>query len=201
MASINQKRSLTSASSKVKSMSTAQTAPASPKQLTDRKRKSEAIPNPKNGPTSPSVAKRRKVSGTPKSARTGKATIIDLTGDDEDDVEIATPSRKKKAKAKTGQDEEKRLKMFRTRAPLSYLDKLHRAQTQRYGTSVNCQVSIANKKCEGCLLLIAQEAELKKLPKRRSISQAQRATFTTFTSESCLHARVLTIRKAISANI
>jgi len=57
--------------------------------------------------------------------------VIDLTGDDEDGLEISTPSKKKRSKAKAGQDEEKRLKMYRKSAPLSYFDKLHRAQTQR----------------------------------------------------------------------
>lgn len=46
----------------------------------------------------------------------------------------SSPSKKKKATTKKP-DEEKRLKRFRSKAPSSYLEKLHRATTQRY---VNC---------------------------------------------------------------
>lgn len=58
--------------------------------------------------------------------------MIDLTGDDGDDIQIVTPSKRKKSKATSSTDEEKRLKIFRKSAPSSYMDKLHRAQTQRY---------------------------------------------------------------------
>lgn len=76
--------------------------------------------------------KRRKLTNTPTSTLCGKAVVIDLTGDDDDvEVDIVTPSKKRKPKAKTGQDEEKRLRMFRKSAPATYLDKLYRAETQR----------------------------------------------------------------------
>lgn len=131
MASVNQRGSTMSASSKYKPSSTPQTSPASQKLSTNRKRKCDANQLTKTGPTSPTVPKRRKVINTPTSTPRGKAKVIDLTGDDEDNLEIVTPSKRRRSKAKTGQDEEKRLKMFRKSAPLSYLDKLNRAQTQR----------------------------------------------------------------------
>lgn len=86
-------------------------------------------------PNAPIAMKRRKVTNTPTSTPCGKAVVIDLTGDDDDDneIDIITPSKKRKSKAKTGQDEEKRLRTFRKTAPSTYLDKLYRAETQRYG--------------------------------------------------------------------
>lgn len=135
MALFNQRGATTSTGSKTKSITTPQTSPASQKLSTNRKRKFDPNQSTKNEPTSPTVTKRGRVTNTltstPKSKPRGKATVIDLTGDDEDDLVISTPSKKKRSKAKAGQDEEKRLKMFRKSAPLSYFDKLHRAQTQR----------------------------------------------------------------------
>jgi len=131
MAAIDRRRVTTSIGSKNKSMTTPHTSPASQKLSTNRKRKPDVNQPTKDEPTSPIMTKRRKVTNTPTSTSRGKAKVIDLTGDDGDDVEIVTPSKRKKPKAHSGQDEEKRLKMFRKSAPLTYLDKLHRAQTQR----------------------------------------------------------------------
>ena len=56
--------------------------------------------------------------------------VIDLT--EEEEAESAKPSpKKKKASPQKAKDTEKRLKRFRDHAPGSYLEKLHRATTQR----------------------------------------------------------------------
>ena len=56
--------------------------------------------------------------------------VIDLTAEEE--AESAKPSpKKKKASPQKAKDTEKRLKRFRDHAPGSYLEKLHRATTQR----------------------------------------------------------------------
>ena len=50
----------------------------------------------------------------------------------EEEAETAKPSpTKKKAASQKAKDEEKRLRRFRDHAPASYLEKLHRATTQR----------------------------------------------------------------------
>ena len=73
---------------------------------------------------------------TKKRKRTATSTpskLVDLTNDD-DAREVASPSKKKKKAAtpKKATDEEKRLRRFRQHAPSTYLEKLHRATTQRY---------------------------------------------------------------------
>ena len=95
-------------------------------------------PNASSQPSPPlksmSSTKKRKRTATSTPSKT-KTQVIDLTGDD---VEIASPSKKKKRKVARldksptkGKTEEKRLKRFRDHAPGSFLEKLHRATTQR----------------------------------------------------------------------
>jgi hypothetical protein len=62
-----------------------------------------------------------------KSISSSKRKVIDL---DEDEYlnNMATPSPSKRVKK---EHEEKRLKLFRKKAPQSFLEKLERAQTQR----------------------------------------------------------------------
>lgn len=63
--------------------------------------------------------------------------VIDLMAEDEalmaeDEAEMAKPSpTKKKASPQKAKDNERRLRRFRDHAPASYLEKLHRATTQR----------------------------------------------------------------------
>lgn len=59
--------------------------------------------------------------------------LVDLTNDD-DAQASSSPSKKKKATPRK-KDEEKRLRRFRQKAPGSFLEKLHRATTQRHVTS------------------------------------------------------------------
>lgn len=76
--------------------------------------------------------KRKKPSGS-LSAPHHEVPVVDLTGDDKDEnLGSARTSRKRNTKASSHEpDEEKRLKMFRKKAPLSYLEKLERATGQR----------------------------------------------------------------------
>lgn len=142
MASMTRRSQITPSSRKMKPIVPTQTSPTSQKLSTNRKRRSEATQGCQTGKdadhtTSPSPisssAKRQKTATHSASKLGDKATPVDLTGDDDEEVEIVTPSKKEKRKATaTSQDEEKRLKMFRKEAPLSYLGKLERAVTQRY---------------------------------------------------------------------
>ncbi|MCJ1279736.1 hypothetical protein MMC21_007560 [Puttea exsequens] len=81
-------------------------------------------------PESEPPTKKRKGNVTTKST-TPKKQVIDLTAADDVSTQ-ASPSKKgKKATSKKAKDEEKRLRRFRDNAPSSYLEKLHRATTQR----------------------------------------------------------------------
>ena len=83
--------------------------------------------------SSNSLKKRKRPSGSVP-APPDKVHVVDLTRDDsEADRDLATTPKKKKMKAPSkGQSEEKRLRVFRKKAPLSYLEKLERATGQRY---------------------------------------------------------------------
>ncbi|KAI9874879.1 MAG: hypothetical protein M1830_009183 [Pleopsidium flavum] len=141
MASVTVGGRTTPSGSRIKSTTATPTSQTSQKLPANRKRKSDAPLPFKAGKNedyatsstaSPSTVKRRKTITTPASTPGGKAKLTDLTGDDDEEFEIVTPSKKKRTKtAAPGQDEEKRLKMFRNKAPLSYLEKLNRALTQR----------------------------------------------------------------------
>ena len=63
---------------------------------------------------------------------TPSKVLVDLTSD-HDAGDLMSPSKKKKKNAtpKKGKDEEKRLRRFRSHAPSTYSEKLHRATTQR----------------------------------------------------------------------
>ena len=80
-------------------------------------------------PASKPVAtlKKRKRTATPTPSK-----IIDLT-EEYDGQENSSPIKKKKKPStpKKAKDQEKRLRRFRSHAPSTYLDKLHRATTQR----------------------------------------------------------------------
>lgn len=82
--------------------------------------------------SSSSSKKRKRPSGSVPAPR-DKIPVVDLTGDDKGaNVELAATAKKRKTKVSPkGQDGEKRLKMFRKKAPLSYLEKLERATGQR----------------------------------------------------------------------
>lgn len=51
--------------------------------------------------------------------------------DDLSEREVASPAKKKRTASKKSSEEEKRLRVFRKKAPLSYLDRLERATSQR----------------------------------------------------------------------
>ena len=74
--------------------------------------------------------RKRDATATPSKAQ---QPVVDLMAEEE--AEIAKPSEKKaspkKASPKKAKDDEKRLKRFRDHAPGLYLEKLHRATTQR----------------------------------------------------------------------
>ena len=75
------------------------------------------------------MTRKRKRDATAASSKAEKP-IMDLMAEEE--AELAKPSpRKKKATPKKAKDNEKRLRRFRDHAPASYLEKLHRATTQR----------------------------------------------------------------------
>ena len=72
--------------------------------------------------------RKRDATATPSKA---KKPVVDLMAEEE--TEMAQPSpKKKKASPQKAKVEEKRLKRFRDHAPGSYLEKLHRATTQRW---------------------------------------------------------------------
>ena len=89
-------------------------------------------------PQSSSIYERkRKSSSLATSSPGGKTPIIDLTGDDhEADIEITTTQKKRKLNSqRKGKGEEKRLKMFRKKPPVSYLERRERLLGQRYSKS------------------------------------------------------------------
>ena len=78
-----------------------------------------------SNPKSSSNKRKRPASSTPT-----KGNVVDLTEDGDDQAVSASPNRKK-ASPRKAQDVEKRLRKFRHYAPQTYLEKLHRATTQR----------------------------------------------------------------------
>ncbi|KAI4141232.1 MAG: hypothetical protein LQ340_007690 [Diploschistes diacapsis] len=66
--------------------------------------------------------------------RRGGKNVVDLTAEyhENDEDEAATKPAKRKPRRKTGTDEEKRLRVWRKKAPQSYLQKLERATSQRH---------------------------------------------------------------------
>ena len=81
--------------------------------------------------SNPPKKRKRPSSSTP--APSKKVPLVHLTGDGhEANMDLATTPKKRKTEVSLkGQKEEKRLKMFRKKAPLSYLEKLERATGQR----------------------------------------------------------------------
>ena len=73
--------------------------------------------------------KRRRTATIP----TSSSSVIDLTRED-DEVMAINLKKKKTTSPRKGQDEEKRLKLFRKHPPQSYLEKLNRASGQRCDT-------------------------------------------------------------------
>lgn len=84
-------------------------------------------------PFSSELSKKRKRPSGPVAAPPDKASVVYLTGgDSKENTHLAATPKKIKTKASPkGQNEEKRLKIFRKKAPLSYLEKLERATGQR----------------------------------------------------------------------
>ena len=75
------------------------------------------------------TTRKRKRNATAAPSKTEKPAM-DLMAEEE--AELAKPSStKKKATPQKAKDNEKRLRRFRQHAPASYLEKLHRATTQR----------------------------------------------------------------------
>ncbi|KAJ9655253.1 hypothetical protein H2198_005869 [Neophaeococcomyces mojaviensis] len=79
-------------------------------------------------PKSTKTSLSKKIASNTRTPSSRKRKHIHLTQDDDDESALA-PKRKSKA-SKKGQ-EEKRLRVFRARAPQTFLSKLERAQTQR----------------------------------------------------------------------
>jgi len=85
---------------------------------------------------SPPVAKKRKRAITQVSAPSGKrgnVSVVDLTEEDDGErMGQLKPAKKRKTNSpRKDQGEEKRLRKFREKAPLSYTGKLERAMGQR----------------------------------------------------------------------
>ncbi len=70
--------------------------------------------------------------GSPRKRNAPSKAVVDHVNDDEAQA-VSSPPKKKRVNLQK-KDEEKRLRRFRQKAPGSYLDKLHRATTQRYAT-------------------------------------------------------------------
>jgi len=70
---------------------------------------------------------------TKKRKRNAPSKAVADHANDDDAQAASSPPKKKKATPRK-KDEEKRLRRFRQKAPESYLEKLHRATTQRYAT-------------------------------------------------------------------
>ena len=78
-------------------------------------------------PPKPSSTRKRKRTATSK----GQTTSGDLTDEPNVDTEYLSPSKSQKHSPRKSKREEKRLRRYRSQAPSSYLEKLHRATTQR----------------------------------------------------------------------
>lgn len=88
------------------------------------------VPEP---PAASNPSKKRKKPSGSLPARHHNVPVVNLTGDDKDtNMGSATTPKKRNTKVSDhGPGEEKRLKIFRKKAPLSYLEKLERATGQR----------------------------------------------------------------------
>ena len=75
------------------------------------------------------MTRKRKRDATAASSKAEKPAM-DLMAEEEAEITKPSPT-KKKAVPKKAKDNEKRLRRFRDHAPGSYLEKLHRATTQR----------------------------------------------------------------------
>ena len=75
------------------------------------------------------MTRKRKRDATAASSK-AENPVMDLMAEEETKTAKPSPT-KKKAIPKKAKDNEKRLRRFRDHAPASYLEKLHRATTQR----------------------------------------------------------------------
>ena len=76
-----------------------------------------------------SASKKRKMAAT--STPKSKGPVVDLTRQDETQINSPPTKKKKGASSRKKIDGEKRLRRFRPHAPSSYLERLNRATTQR----------------------------------------------------------------------
>ena len=76
-----------------------------------------------------SASKKRKMAAT--STPKSKGPVVDLTQQDETQINSPPTKKKKGASSRKKIDGEKRLRRFRPHAPSSYLERLNRATTQR----------------------------------------------------------------------
>lgn len=88
----------------------------------------------KSSPTTPVKKRLRNVATIPPAIVDGgkKSAVVDLTQSDGDELIIKSAKKRKTVSPSRDKDEEKRLRIFRKHAPKTYLEKLSRAQEQRY---------------------------------------------------------------------
>ena len=89
---------------------------------------------PERNSKSPKVgmtAVKQKSNAPTTAAKRKRKMVVDLTFDDEAELEPQSPKKKAQASKKKPDDGEKRLKRYRQHASASYLEKLNRATTQR----------------------------------------------------------------------
>ncbi|KAK3171139.1 hypothetical protein OEA41_003223 [Lepraria neglecta] len=86
---------------------------------------------PSSSQSDPPTEKKKRVTRTTLRKGKGKGKAIDLTAEDDAQVQSPPSKKKKGASPRKAKDEEKRLRRFRQHVPSSYLEKLNRATTQR----------------------------------------------------------------------
>lgn len=169
-------------------------APSSPQNATGTSPSSRA----QDGTATPAKRGRKRKPATFAEPHPG-IEVVDLTGDT-----LPSTVKKPRSQGRRQQNDspqpERRARRWRDHPPQSYLDRLHRIRTQRFGRSLRWMRSCADASCVGCLSLAIRWAELTRRLKLRLISLGRRVTYTGQLSGRCQPAIVPMLQRATSAS-
>lgn len=179
---------------KTATTSTPTHAPATSQNATRTPPSTQAL----DGTATPAKRGRKRRPATPAEAPP-VTEAVDLTGD--------TPpsaAKKPKTQSRRQQDEssqpERRARRWRAHPPQSYLTRLDRIMTQRFGHSLGWIALCADTSYAECSLLAIPWAELRRFPRSLSISLGRLAISTKQSSGRCQPVIVPMPQRAISAN-
>lgn len=174
--------------------STPTRAPATPQSATRPPPPSQT----QHGQVTPATGGRKRKLATPAQPPSG-VEVVDLTGDSG-----PSTAKKPRSRGRRPQDEspqpERRARKWRNHPPQSYLTRLDRIRTQRFGYCLSWITKCADVSCAECLSLAILLAELTRLLRSCLISSGQPAICTRQSSGRSQPATVLMLQRVTSAN-